>query len=455
MLDDTIISISTPLGFGGLGVVRMSGRRALQIAKKMFKPKNGGRIIPPNRPTLGNLFDFACKEPFEEALLTYFPKPHTYTRENMIEISCHGSPVILEEVVRLGIKAGARHAAPGEFTLRAYMNGRIDIIQAEAINNIISASSLQQAKISFRQLEGSLSRSATSLRQHIIQLLSQIEAAIEFPEESLSISPKKIANALRRAEKTVVDLISSYDMGKTLSEGLFLAITGRANVGKSTLFNALLQKERAIVTPFPGTTRDYLQETIKIRDALFTLTDMAGIDRPMHPVEKEGIKRGKKLASAGDGILLVLDVSRNSSPEDFQLLKKFQDKKAILLFNKSDLPIKMDLNKIKRQHKNIPSLAISALKGTNIDKLKEMIYSRFVPTQTGNGEIILQLRQKLLFEDILTCLKQAKRLSEEGYSEEIYVEEIRKIIPLIGQLTGEIRDDDILDRIFSHFCVGK
>jgi len=455
MRDDTIIAISTPLGFGGLGVVRMSGSRSLQIAKKIFKPKKNLSKIPPNRPILGHLFDFANKEYFEEAYLTFFSKPKTYTRENMVEISCHGSPVVLEEVVRLGTKAGARHASPGEFTLRAYLNGRIDILQAEAINDIITASSLGQAKISFRQLEGSLSKSTTSLRQQIIQLLSQIEAIIEFPDEDLPISPKTIAKTLGRVEKAVEELVASYDLGKTLSEGLFLTITGRANVGKSTLFNALLRKDRAIVTPFPGTTRDYLQETIKIKDALFTLTDMAGIDTPAHPIEKEGIKRGKKLAFSGDGILFVLDSSRKESPEDFNLLKKFQNKKAILLFNKSDLPVKMNCEKIKRLHKNIPSLAISSLKGTNLDKLKEMIFSHFVPTQTGSEEVILHLRQKLLFADILTCLRKSNRLLKDGHSEEIYVEEIRKIIPLIGQLTGEIRDEDVMSRIFDRFCVGK
>jgi tRNA modification GTPase len=455
MLEDTIIAVSTPLGFGGLGVIRLSGRHSLQIAKRIFKPKNKGKKIPPNCPTLGNLYDPGNKQSFEEALLTFFPKPRTYTCENMIEISCHGSPVILEEVVRLGIKAGARHAAPGEFTLRAYVNGRIDIIQAEAINDIINASSLEQAKISFRQLDGSLSKSATSLRQDIIHILSQVEASIEFPDEGISVTPRSIANTIQRAEKKVEDLISSYDLGRTLSQGLFLAIAGRANVGKSTLFNALLQRERAIITPFPGTTRDYLQETIKIKDALFTLTDMAGIGRPTHPVEKEGIERGKRLASAGDGILLVLDASRKLSPEDLELFDKFHDKKALLLFNKSDLPTKMDVEKIKRSHKYMPALSVSALKGTHIQDLKEMIFSHFVPKKTGNGDIILHLRQKLLFEDILACLKKAKQLLREGYSEEIFVEELRKIIPLIGQLTGEIRDDDILDRVFNKFCIGK
>jgi tRNA modification GTPase len=455
MLDDTIIAVSTPLGFGGLGVVRLSGRLSLQIAKKIFKPKNKGHRIPPNCPTLGNLYDPGNKQSFEEALVTFFPKPRTYTCEDMIEISCHGSPVILEEVVRLGIKAGARHAAPGEFTLRAYVNGRIDIIQAEAVNDIINASSIEQAKISFRQLDGSLSKSATSLRQDIINILSKIEASIEFPDEGISVSPQSIANTIQRAEKKVMAFISSYDLGRTLSQGLVLAIAGRKNVGKSTLFNALLQKTRAIVTPYPGTTRDYLQETIKIKDALFTLTDMAGIGRPVHPVEKEGIERGKRLASAGDGILLVLDSSRKLSPEDLELLDRFHDKKVILLFNKSDLPTRMDLDIIKRSHKDTPALYVSALKGTNIQDLKELIFSHFVPPKKGNGDIILHLRQKLLFEDIYACLKKAKQRLKEGYSEEIFVEEIRKIIPLIGQLTGEIRDDDILDRVFNKFCVGK
>lgn len=455
MLDDTIIAVSTPLGYGGLGVVRMTGPRSLQIAKKIFKPKNKRIPITANRPILGHLYEFAIEEPFEEALLTFFPKPHTYTREDTVEISCHGSPVILEEVVRQGIKAGARHASPGEFTLRAYVNGRIDIIQAEAINDIIMASSLEQAKISFRQLEGSLSKKAISLRQHIIQLLSQIEAAIEFPDEGISIPPKRIKSTLQRAKKTVQELISSYDLGKTLAEGLSLSITGRANVGKSTLFNTLLKEERAIVTPFPGTTRDYLQETFKIKGALFTLADMAGIGKPKHPVEKEGIERGKKLASAGDGVLVVLDASRKVSREDLEILKKFQHKKAIIIFNKIDLPLEMDLERIRRSHKNIPSLTISALNKINIDKLKDMIFTQFVPTQTKDKEIILHLRQKILLEDILDSLDTAKQMLEEGYSEEIYAEEIRKIVPLIGQLTGEIRDVDILDRIFSQFCIGK
>lgn len=255
MLEDTIIAISTPFGYGGLGIVRLSGKKSLLITKKIFKSKKKNIKIQPHRSILGNLYHFEQKEFFEEAYMTYFPKPYTYTREDMVEITCHGSPVILEETIRLGIKAGARHANPGEFTLRAYLRGRIDIIQAEAVNDIIQASSYKQVKISFNQLEGSLSKKITSLRNQIIHLLSQIEAGIEFPDEGLRISAKQISYTMKKTIHSTKKLIESYDLGKTLTESITLAITGRTNVGKSTLFNSLLEKDRAIVTPFPGTDR--------------------------------------------------------------------------------------------------------------------------------------------------------------------------------------------------------
>jgi len=455
MFEETIIAISTPLGYGGLGIVRLSGKKSLSIAKKIFKPKKQKAKIKPLRPILGNLYDFEQKEFFEEAYLTYFPQPSTYTREDIVEISCHGSPIILEEIIRIGIKAGARHANPGEFTLRAYIRGRIDILQAEAINDIIQASSLKQAKISFKQLEGSLSRKIASLRINIIRILSQVEAIIEFPEEKLRISPKQILKTIENTIQGIKRLIESYNLGKTLSEGLTLAITGRTNVGKSTLFNSLLERERAIVTPYPGTTRDYLQERIKIKNSLFSLIDMAGITTPSHPVEKEGIKRGKKLLSDADGVLLLFDISQKERLEDFKLLKQYKNKKLLLIFNKIDLPLRMNKEKIKDQGKNLPSLEISALKGTNLEKLKAKINKIFVPNQNQGEEVILHLRQKLLLEEILDCLREGGYLLKEGYSEEIIAEEIRKIIPLISQLTGEIKADEIINDIFNRFCVGK
>ena len=455
MFEDTIISISTPLGYGGLGIVRLSGKKSLSIAKKIFKPKKNKSQFPSRHAILGNLYHFEKKEFFEEAYLTYFPSPNTYTREDIVEISCHGSPVILEEVVRLGIKAGARHAKPGEFTLRAYLRGRIDILQAEAINDIIQAPSYKQAKISFSQLEGNLSKKIASLRNHIIHLLSQIEASIEFPEEGLRISAKQISKTMENAIHSLKKLIESYNLGKTLAEGLTLAITGRTNVGKSTLFNSLLERERAIVTPYPGTTRDYLREKLKINDSIFTLIDMAGLDISLHPVEKEGIKRGKKLTSLADGVLFLVDTSLKESPEDFKLIKKFKNKKTFLLFNKIDLSQKMNKENLKNLVKHMPTLEISALKRINLGKLKEMIYEFFVPNKKQGEEVILHLRQKLLLEEILDRVIDGQRLLKESYPEEVYAEEIRKTIPLIGQLTGEIRTDDIIEDIFSRFCVGK
>jgi len=455
MQEDTIIAISTPLGYGGLGVIRLSGAEALSIAQQIFQPKRKKQTFSPRRAFLGNIYDFSKKEIFEEAFLTFFPAPRTFTREDMIEISCHGSPVVLEEVIRLGIRAGARHSEPGEFTLRAYLNGRIDILQAEAIHDIIHASSIKQAKISFRQLEGGLSKKLLSLREQIIDMLSRIEARLEFPDESLKISLKVILKSLDRTIQTVLNLVESYNLGKTLAEGLTVVLAGRANVGKSTLFNALLERERSIVTPFPGTTRDYLQEKIHISDSVFTLTDMAGLDKPTQPAEQEGIKRGKKLALEADGILLLLDASKTLTNEDLLLIKKFKGKKIILLFNKSDLQKKMDVELFKKGHPNFAALEISALTGKNISLLKDLMREKFVPSTSKSEEVILHLRQKLLLEDIYTALKQGRKLLIGGYSEELYVEDIRKAVLLIGELTGEIRNDEILKEIFRSFCVGK
>jgi tRNA modification GTPase len=455
MLEDTIVAISTPVGQGGLGVVRLSGKKSLPVVKKIFRPKKKGAKILGRRPLLGNLFDFEQKEFFEEAFLTFYPQPHTYTREDMVEISCHGSPVILEQVVRLAIKAGARHAHPGEFTLRAYLNGRIDILQAEAVNDLIRAVSYKQAKISFHQLEGRLSGHISSLRDQVLHLLSQIEARIEFPEERLRTSTARTARTLESLIQSIKKLIDSYNLGKALTEGITLAITGRANVGKSTLFNSLLERDRAIVTPHPGTTRDYLSEKMEYKDSVFTLIDMAGLGKPLHPVEKEGIKRGKRLAFQADGILLLLDTSLKESPEDFRLIDMFKDKKTILLFNKIDLPQKMNKEEVKNRARSLTALEISALKGTNLGKLKAKIHALFIPDLVKDQDIIFHMRQKLILEEILAFLVEGRHLLEQGYPEEVYVEEFRKTIPLIGRLAGEIRSDDIINEIFNRFCVGK
>ncbi len=455
MLEDTIIAVSTPPGYGGLGVIRLSGDRALTIAKKIFTPKRAAAEILPCQPLLGYLVNKKQNERYETAYITYFPAPNTYTREDVVEISCHGSPVILEETVRLGIKAGARHARPGEFTLRAYLHGRVDILQAEAINDMILAPSLARAKISFRQMEGDLSKKIQTLRKTLIHFLSQIEAAIEFPDESLKISASHIQKTLSNAISVVDALVRSYDFGKTLSEGMTLAITGRTNVGKSTLFNALLDRDRAIVTPYPGTTRDYLSEQIKIQDSIFSLVDMAGLGKATDHIEKAGIRRGQRLAEEADGVLLVLDASQKETPEDTSLIRKFQKKNTILLFNKIDLPQKMNPEAIKALAPHLPALEVSALKRIHLKNLEKTIADRFIPDQKRNESIILHLRQKLLLQDVRDALQKSLKLIKQGYSEEVFAEEVRQSLPALSELVGEIHTDDVLTDIFSRFCVGK
>jgi len=456
MLDETIIAISTPAGYGGLGIVRLSGSKALEIAKKIFRPRRKAwREIEPLTLTLGEIYDGTKDGAVDEAYLAYFPPPRSYTREDVVEITCHGSPLVLEEVVALGIKEGARLAHAGEFTLRAYINGRLDLIQAQAVSDLIAATSLAQAKISLGQIRGGLSRQVSALRNRVVELLSLVESGIEFPDDELGVNSKETEASLEAALRTIKKLIASYQAGRAMTQGLELAIVGRANVGKSTLFNALLDQERAIVSPFPGTTRDYLRERIKIQDSLFHLIDMAGLEDSPHPVEKEGVKRGGELASQADGILLVLDASRREGQGDLRLIKKFLHKKMILLFNKADLPHKINRPKCQAGNPKSRWLEVSALTGKNLEALRKLIYKEFAPKATGHEEVLLHLRQKILFEKIASGLEKALNLLRNGHSDEVWAEEIRYIVPLIGELTGEIRVEEVLDTIFSRFCVGK
>jgi tRNA modification GTPase len=282
-----------------------------------------------------------------------------------------------------------------------------------------------------------------------------VEAGLEFPEEKLPVSAARTARTLESAAAAVRKLIDSYDTGRTLAEGLNLAIVGRANVGKSTLFNALLDEDRAIVSPYPGTTRDYLRERLKIRDSIFHLIDMAGLDRPSHPVEEEGIQRSRRLASQADGILLIVDASRPESRADLKLIRKYGSKASILLFNKCDLPRKVDGERCKSAFQGSCCLDISALRKINLDGLKKMIQAAFVPAESAGAEIILHLRQKLLLEEVLAGLDESLRLLRQGHSEEVWAEEIRRVLPFLGQLTGEIRSDEVIAEIFNRFCVGK
>lgn len=453
MLEDTIIAISTPPGYGGLGIVRLSGPRALGIAKRVFKPRRGPIAV--GKPVFGDLHGPGLGEEFDEAFLIFHKKPHSYTREDVVEISCHGSPVVLEEVVRLGVRAGARPADPGEFTLRAYINGRLDIIQAEAVNDLIRAVSLTQARISFGQLGGSLSKRIGAVRAKLVHLLAGIEAAIEFPDEDLRVSRSVAARKIDVLVRDIEALVAGYEAGRPLAEGITLAIAGKTNVGKSTLFNALLGQDRAIVTPYPGTTRDFLREKLIVRDSVFHLVDTAGLGRPRHPIEREGMRRSERQARDADGVLLVLDGSRPPGREDRRLLEKFRSAVNIIVINKIDLKRPSVGAEFTGLAGKVPVVEVSALKGTNIDVLKARLHDTFTPSMRKQEDVVLHLRQKLLLEEMLAVLEQTRALLRDGHPDEIVAEELRGVLSPAGRLTGEIRTTEVIDDIFGRFCVGK
>lgn len=454
-LEDTIIAVSTPAGQGGIGIVRLSGPEALAIARKIFSVKEPEPAINPRKMCFGYLLDGEARETLDAGYLCYFPAPHSYTREEVVEIHLHGSPVLLNEAVRLGIRAGARLAHPGEFTFRAYLNGRIDIIQAEAINDLIRACSLDQARISFKQMEGSLSRKIAGVREKIVELLTLVETSLEFPDEEIEINPGQVGQVLRELIGELGRLAGSYEQGRALLEGLTVAILGKTNVGKSTLFNALLEEERAIVTPYPGTTRDFIRENIQVDGVLIKLVDMAGFGQASHPVEEEGIIRGQRLAEKADGLLVVLDASREESPEDFELLERFNDKKKLLVFNKSDLKQVINRKKILDSCPGVDWIEVSALTGKNLDRLRKMMLDTFAPRLEKQEEILLHQRQKVLVDSIKGSLENGLKMLEDGAGEELVAEAIREALPAIGQLTGEIKSQEVLDQIFGRFCIGK
>jgi tRNA modification GTPase len=456
VLEDTIIAIATPPGFGGLGVVRISGKKALAVAGRVFEAKSGGkRPFPVRRPVFGTVCDPERRAALDEAFLTYFKAPRSYTREDVVELSVHGSPAVLEGILRLGTKAGARLARPGEFTLRAHLNGRLDIIQAEAVNDLIRSVSLTQARISSRQLGGSLSRRISRLRGRLISVLAAVEAGLEFPEEGLRSGRSAWRRSLAAAVSDIERLVRSHEAGRALSQGVTLAIIGRTNVGKSTLFNALLEEDRAIVTPFPGTTRDFLREELVIDGVVFHLVDMAGLGPAAHPIERRGIARGQRIAREADGLLLVLDSSRAWSGEDERLVRKYRSGNAVLIRNKIDLPGKMDREKIQAIAGASPIVEVSALKGKNIDALRQVIRARFVPRSPEAEEIVLHARQQNRLQEALEALRRAERLLAGRQSEEVPAEEIREALSSIGELTGEIRAEEVLEEVFGRFCVGK
>lgn len=452
--EDTIAAISTPVGQGGIGIVRLSGSEAFNIADTLFQsPKNKkiGRT-PSHRILYGNIIDPANNEVVDEVLVSVMKSPNTYTKEDIVEINCHGGAVPLRRIFKLVLKQGARAAEPGEFTQKAFMNGRIDLAQAEAVLDIINSLTLQSQKTAVRQLRGGLSAKIGAIREELIELTAFVEAHIDFPEENIEdLTIKKMKGMAVEIKDSLEKLIESSRYGMILRDGLKTAIAGRPNVGKSSLLNALLEHDRAIVTEMPGTTRDVIEEYLNIQGLPVKIMDTAGIRTVENIAEKEGVRRSLRAMEDADLVLLVLDGSTELHDTDRELIESSDAKNTLLVVNKSDLPQKMDLKTPDRR-----TIHISAKKGAGLDELKQQIVDTALRGETGsNTDIVTNTRHVYALEKALVSVNSFISESLKNVSPEFLSIELRDALDALGEILGITTPEDILNRIFSNFCIGK
>ncbi len=445
---DTIAAVSTPAGRGGIGVLRISGPEARVVAERVLR-FNTPPVWKPWTAALANLVD-ADGNSIDQVVATFFATPRSYTGEDVIEISCHGSPVVLRFALERLCQTGARLAEPGEFTLRAYLNGRIDLPQAEAIRDLIDATTLYQARVAAQQAEGSVSRRLKPMKEQLLELIALLEAGIDFAEDDISVAPtEEILRRLEPIETAVTALAASFAYGKLVHEGFTLAIVGRPNVGKSSLFNRLLEQDRAIVTEIPGTTRDVVSETASLGGIPVKLLDTAGIRRGQDVVESLGIERSYQAMADADLTLVVLDISQPLSPEDEALIERARGSgKFLIASNKSDLTPRVQLD---------GAIAVSAITGTGTDELRGAIVNAIAPQGRleQEGGFITSLRHEQLLRESAEALAQARSAASIGIPHEMLLLDLYAALRPIDAITGATTADDILNRIFSTFCIGK
>lgn len=449
-MKDTIVALATPLGRSGIGVIRLSGGRSLAIVAKLIR---GESFNPqPRFANLKKIYDIETGELLDETVITYFKAPHSFTGEDIIEISCHGSPVILRQIIDLCLRLDARMAEPGEFSLRALANGQMNLSQAEAVRDLIDAQSIASARQAVRQLRGEFSNQLQPLKDSLLDIIVVLESALEFVEDDLpEFQTEQIkANLLKIVEK-LEKLTSTFKAGKLLREGLKVALVGRPNVGKSSLFNALLGQERAIVTEIAGTTRDQLHEKLTIREIPISLIDTAGLRETFDTVESIGVERSRRIIADADLVVVILDGSQEIVSEDREILSQVKDLTHIITINKSDLKqLSVELNGGSN------FLRISAKTGEGLDELQNAIIEPFLSQGVeGSGFLVSDARHNDLLlrakSEILTSLN----LLDEKASEEIILIGLHNAMRFLGQITGETTTEDMLTRVFSTFCIGK
>jgi tRNA modification GTPase len=448
-LSDTIVAISTPPGRGGIGVVRLSGGGACEIAGRILRFE-GAAGWRPWSCQMAELND-AEGHAVDQVVVTFFARPRSYTAEDLVEISCHGAPVVLRHAVAMALAAGARLAEPGEFTLRAYLNGRIDLPQAEAVRDLIGATTLYQARIAAQQAGGSISRRIGPLKEQLVELIALLEAGIDFAEDDVTVaSAGEILRRLEPVSEGVCRLAASFAFGGLVHSGLTLAIVGRPNVGKSSLFNRLLEQERAIVTDLPGTTRDVVSEVTALRGIPLKLFDTAGIRASEGLVETLGIERSYQTLADADLSLVVLDLSAMLTDEDRKLIARARSQgRSLVVGNKCDLP--------RRAEWDEPAPLVSALTGEGIEGLRDAVFQAITPAGVASEEtgFITSLRHAELLRESLECLRKAQEAVAQNTPHEMLLLDLYSALRPIDAITGATTADDILNRIFSTFCIGK
>ena len=436
----------------------MSGQLCFEVLDKMFMPKNKQSIEEIKGYTIkyGNIVDNG--EVIDEVLVSYFKAPKSYTMENMCEINSHGGNIIVKKILELCLKNGAELAEPGEFTKRAFLNGRIDLVQAESVIDIINAKSEKEVKTGIKQLEGLLSKEIAEIKQEIMDVMINIEVSIDYPEYDLEdVANAEITDMLDSVKKKLERLERSFDNGKVIKEGIKTAIIGKPNAGKSSLLNAILKEDRAIVTEYEGTTRDTIEEFVNINGIPLKLIDTAGIRETKDEVEKIGIAKSRETANTADLIIAIFDASKEIDEEDLEVIDFIKNKKAIIILNKMDLKAKIDENNenLKKLSGNI--IKMSALKNIGIDKLYEKITEMFNLNEINldNENVITNVRQKNLITKAIENVKKAKETIEQKMPIDIVAIFIKDILEDLGKITGEVVTEDIIEEIFANFCLGK
>lgn len=453
---DTIAAISTATGSAGIGIIRMSGEKCFEILEKIFVPKNEGEIKG-YTIKYGNIINSESKEIIDEVLVSYFVKPKSYTTENMCEINSHGGSMVERAILQECLKNGATLAEPGEFTKRAFLNGRIDLSQAEAVMDIINSKSESERKASINQLEGKLSKKIKEIESILLDAMADIEASIDYPEYDIEeMTNKKLASIVEVVREKLIKLQESYGQGKLIKDGINTAIIGKPNVGKSSLLNLLLNEERAIVSDIEGTTRDTIEEYINLKGITLKIIDTAGIRKTNDEVEKIGVEKAINIIDHVDLIISIFDDSRAFDEEDEKIVELIKNKKAIVLLNKSDLQNnKIDVNKYFNSNQKIIKFSTKTEEG--LDKLYGYITEMFDMNEISlnNGELLTNIRQKNHIDNAIENLNRLDQEVKNNRTVDIIAIYIKQILEELESITGGSVSEDIINEIFSKFCLGK